>query len=545
LKSAAVYARFSSEGQREASIEDQTRSCIKLIEDRGWRIAGIYSDRAISGATTLRPDYQRLLKDARDRVFDVVVSEGLDRLSRDPEATAGLYKLMSFLGIAIVTRTEGEVTDLHIGLKGTMNALFLKDLAIKTHRGIEGRVRQGKSGGGRAYGYRVVSQRDANGEAVRGLRAIESAEAEIVRRIFREFAAGNSPRAIARGLNAGAIPGPSGKPWRDTTIRGHATRRTGILRNDLYVGRLVWNKQTYVRDPTTGKRLARVRNQNERITIDVCELRILDDDVWDNVQNRLEKVRSSPGVVKSRRTEFWKQRRPKHLLTGLTYCGECGGHMAAIGKDYLACGAARSGAGCDNRRSIRRTRVEAVVLEGLKTHLMAPELVAEFIRAFHEEVNHKRATDDMQRQGNEQELGRVSKKLRGLYDAIADGLRSPGLQNELLALEGRQAELRKTVEAAPPPAPRFHPKLADLYRQQVTELHAALNDPEARTEAAEILRTLVERITVRSDLNGHMVVLTGDIVKLLALPGGQVPASFESSVKVVAGVGFEPTTFRL
>ena len=93
MKRAAVYARFSSEGQREASIEDQTRSCVKLIEDRGWRIAGIYCDRAISGATTLRPDYQRLLRDARDHVFDVVVSEGLDRLSRDPEATAGLYKL--------------------------------------------------------------------------------------------------------------------------------------------------------------------------------------------------------------------------------------------------------------------------------------------------------------------------------------------------------------------------------------------------------------------------------------------------------------------
>ena len=309
----------------------------------------------------------------------------------------------------------------------------------------------------------------------------------------------------------------------------------GILRNDLYVGRLVWNKQTYVRDPSTGKRLARVRNPSERITIDVPELRIVDNEVW---RARAGSPRHDQGFArrtKSRRTEFWKQRRPKHLLTGLIYCGECGGHMTAIGRDYLACGAARSGAGCSNRRSIRRTRVEAVVLEGLKTHLMAPELVAEFVRAFHEELNRKRATDDLQREGNEQELLRVSKKLRGLYDAIADGLRSPGLQNELLALEGRQTQLRKAADAMPSPAPRFHPKLAELYRKQVTELHAALNDPEARTEAAEILRTLVERITLRSDASGHTVVLTGDIVKLLALPGGRVPASFESSVKVVAG----------
>jgi DNA invertase Pin-like site-specific DNA recombinase len=202
VKRAAIYARYSSEGQREASIEDQVRNCIKLIEDCGWQVAGTYSDRGISGATTLRAGYQRLLDDARNRLFDVLVVEGLDRLSRDPEATAALYKRMSFHGIAIVTRIDGEVNELHIGVKGAMNAIALKDLAMKTHRGIEGRVRQGKSGGGRAFGYRVVKQRDAKGEPVRGLREIEPMEAEVVQRIFREFAAGCSPRAIARGLNA-------------------------------------------------------------------------------------------------------------------------------------------------------------------------------------------------------------------------------------------------------------------------------------------------------------------------------------------------------
>jgi DNA invertase Pin-like site-specific DNA recombinase len=159
----------------------------------------VYCDRAISGATTLRPDYQRLLSDARQKTFDVVVAEGLDRLSRDPEATAAFYKLATFQKIQIQTVAEGEVNDLHVGLKGTMNALFLKDLAIKTHRGIEGRVRQGRSEGGRAYGYRAT--RAAGGEAERGTRIIVDCEAKIVRRIFERFAAGLSPRAIARELN--------------------------------------------------------------------------------------------------------------------------------------------------------------------------------------------------------------------------------------------------------------------------------------------------------------------------------------------------------
>jgi DNA invertase Pin-like site-specific DNA recombinase len=535
VKKAAIYARFSSEGQREASIEDQVRNCTALIRDRGWQIAGIYSDRAISGATTLRPDFQRLLSDARKQAFDVVVAEALDRLTRDQETTAGLYKQLTFLDIAIVTRAEGEVSELHVGLKGTMNALYLKDLALKTHRGIEGRVRKGRSGGGRAYGYRAVPPGPDTGEDARGLRIIDPVEADIIRRIYREFAAGRSPRAIARGLNTDGIPGPSGKPWRDTTIRGHATRRTGILRNDLYAGRLVWNKQIYVRDPSTGKRLARVRDRAERIEVDVPELRIVGHELWDAVQRRLDGIRSSDRSAKIRRTEFWKERRPKHLLTGLIYCGKCGALMTAIGQDYLACTAARNGVGCSNRRSVRRGRIEEVVLEGLKTRLMAPKLVEEFIRSFHEELNRQSAASDLLREASQQELDRVTKKLRGFYDAIADGLRTPGLHAELMALEARQAELKEAIETTPPPAPRFHPRLAELYRQQVSELRIALNDPGGRTEAAAILRTLIDRIAVRGDGQDLVLELTGNIVKMLALPGGQVPAPFESSVKVVAG----------
>jgi DNA invertase Pin-like site-specific DNA recombinase len=78
----------------------------------------------------------------------VVVAEALDRLSRDQEDVAALYKRLSFAGVRIVTIAEDEVTDLHVGLKGTMNALYLKDLAQKTRRGLEGRIRQGKSAGG-------------------------------------------------------------------------------------------------------------------------------------------------------------------------------------------------------------------------------------------------------------------------------------------------------------------------------------------------------------------------------------------------------------
>ena len=465
----------------------------------------------------------------------MVVAEGLDRLSREQVTTAALFQQLSFLCIMIFTRAEGEVNELHVGLKGTMNALFLKDLAIKTHRGIEGRVRQGKSGGGKAYGYRVPNHRTADGTPVRGDREILAAEAAIVRRIFAEFAAGKSPRAIARGLNGEGVKGPSGKFWRDTAIRGHATRRTGILRNELDVGRPVWNKLIYRRNPDTGKRVSRTREQHEHIVSEVPELRIVDQSLWDAVQLRLNAIHASPLSEKQRKSEFWKHRRGNHFFTGRLYCGECGGSLAAVGKDYLACTAARSGAGCSNRKSVRRNRVELVVLEGLKTQLMAPELVEEFIRGFHEELNRQNLANELQKAHDQTELLRTTRRLKGLYDAIADGLRSPGLNEQLLELETRQTELSRLVQSAPVPAPRFHPKLAEVYRTTVADLHAALDNPEARTEAAEILRGLVERITVRADAQGPVLEITGDIVKLLALPGHTVPSPLESSVKVVAG----------
>jgi hypothetical protein len=126
-----------------------------------------------------------------------------------------------------------------------MNALFLKDLAQKTRRGLEGRVRQGRSGGGLCFGYDVVRAVDASGEPVAGGRTINEAEAAVVRRIFAEYAQGRPPRAIARGLNADRIPGPFGGTWGPSTINGNAGRGTGILNNALYLGRLVWNRLRY------------------------------------------------------------------------------------------------------------------------------------------------------------------------------------------------------------------------------------------------------------------------------------------------------------
>jgi DNA invertase Pin-like site-specific DNA recombinase len=264
----AIYARYSSDKQRDASIADQLRICREFAARQGWTVVQEFTDHAISGATLLRSGFQALMREALNRRFDVVLAESLDRFSRDQEDTAGLFKRLTFAGVNIVTLAEGDITHLHIGFKGTMNALFLKDLAQKTHRGLRGRVENGKAGGGLCYGYRVL--RTLNGATVTtGEREIEPTEAAIVQRIFREFITGHSPKQIAKTLNREGISGPFGGKWSPSTIHGNPKRGTGILNNELYIGRMVWNRLRYVKNPDTGKRVSRLNPSSEWITTDV------------------------------------------------------------------------------------------------------------------------------------------------------------------------------------------------------------------------------------------------------------------------------------
>src|SRR6266851_3664902 len=195
----ALYARYSSDQQRAASIADQQRTCRAYADrQKDWVVVADYTDAAMSGASLMRPGFQSLMRAALAGAFEVVLAESLDRFSRDQEDTAGLFKRLTFAGVRIVTVSEGDIGHLHVGLKGTMNALYLHDLAEKTRRGLRGRVEAGRSGGGVSYGYRVV--RVLEGQP-RGEREIHPREAAIVQRIYRAFVAGISPKAIGKTLN--------------------------------------------------------------------------------------------------------------------------------------------------------------------------------------------------------------------------------------------------------------------------------------------------------------------------------------------------------
>jgi hypothetical protein len=174
---------------------------------------------------------------------------------------------------------------------------------------------------------------------VRGDRTINLAEAAVVRRIFRDYAAGKSPKRIAVELNMDGITAPGGGQWGFSTLNGNVSRGNGVLNNELYVGRLIWNRQHFIKAPETGKRQGRLNPKEDWIVQEVPELRIIDDVLWQAVKDRQAKL-----LFKCDQTAIptWDRRRPRYLLSGLVRCGRCGGGCAMISKDQLGCSAARN-----------------------------------------------------------------------------------------------------------------------------------------------------------------------------------------------------------
>jgi site-specific DNA recombinase len=270
----AVYARYSTDKQSETSIKDQVRLCRARAQREGWNVVKVYADAAITGTFRHRPEYLEMVSDALAGQFDLVLAESLDRLARSLEETARFFNQLSFVNVKILTLTEGPISEINVSIGGLLGELYVKNLADKTRRGLIGRIDAGKSAGGRSFGYDLVGGVDADGKPITGELTINPGEAAVVEEILRRFASGEGPRAIARDLNRRRVPGPGGRLWGDTTIRGHAKKGTGLINNELYTGRRIWNRSKWIKNPDTGRRVQRLNAPSEWKTHEVTHLRI-------------------------------------------------------------------------------------------------------------------------------------------------------------------------------------------------------------------------------------------------------------------------------
>ena len=546
MTTAILYARYSTAMQSQASVEDQFRLLRQRAEREGWTVLAEHADRAISGTVRDRPGLMACMEAIESDGAAILLSESLDRLSRDQEDQANLYKRVRFAGARIVTLSEGEIGAIHIGMSGTMAALFIEQLGEKVRRGQLGVVAKGRIPGGLSYGYRQVRKFGDDGEPIKGLREIDEAQARIVRRIFTEYAEGASPLAIARQLNAEGIPSPRGGIWRANAIHGSRKRKNGIVHNELYRGRILYNRQTFMKDPETRKRVSRPNAEEAMVATEVPELRIIDEALWQCVQARLAQFAG---------TRPERARRPKRLLSGFLKCGHCGGSYTIVAKDYWACTTRRTGGSCDNAAHIREADAEERIWAAINHHMLHPDVIAAYLDEIRKGAAAERRRLIAARAAEDQRLKEIEREQDRIVDAIVSGVPPERLKAKSLALE----EERVSIEAARTSLDELdgllaHPALAESYRRRCESLAALVGQDEKNIPGArELLASMIEKIEVFPRANGERggdLLLHGDLAAILGLnPKTQKPATSEgdgqSLQTVVAGVGFEPTTFRL
>jgi hypothetical protein len=448
---------------------------------------------------------------------------------------AGIYQLLDYAGVRLVTVEEGEIDEMKIGFKGTMNALVLKALALKTRRGLRGQVERGKMAGGLSYGNRVAS---------RGVWEIVPEQAAVVLRIFRLYAPRISPVAIAKQLNAEGIPGPDGCAWSPSTIHGHMGRGTGILNNEMYVGVYVWPKQRFRKNPRTGKRIARPVPDSERGRYPRLHLRLdeLTEELWQAVKARQTVTRHT---MKAARVHG---RRPVHLFSKLTKCAECGGGYNVSSRDELRCFNHVKRGTCSNTKTIGRRDLETRALKALKEQFLGePVAFAEFCEAFTSEMNRLRREHRARLATAPREITAINRRSKEILDLLLSCWRDEAWKEELRTIERRRAELEATIAAAAhaePPLPALLPNMRAVYQERVAQLAAALEqrDDEQRERAREAVRALIQKIVIPADVRQPLMVF-GDLGKMLAAAAGGRDGSTLAAVAYDGCGGSQPSEF--
>lgn len=523
LQRAVIYARFSTEMQSDRSTEDQITLCRTYADQHSYQVVGVYEDKAKSGASIFgRDGLQQLLVDANQQKFDVIIVEALDRLARDMEDMAGMYKRMSFLGIKIMAVHDGEANTVLVGLRGLVSQMFREDNAHKVRRGLSGRVKQGLSAGGKAYGYTPNPMK--KGELI-----INDHEANVVRRIFREFVSGKSPRAIVKDLNNDRIAPPRGKHWAASTLNGSAQRHNGILRNPIYGGKLVWNRVRMIKDPDTGKRISRINPKDQWEWADKPELRIIDEETFQKAQALKEETGHA---------SFFRQRRPKHLLSGLLRCGCCGSGMSTFGADKsgrkrLRCSGYAERGICEKPKTYYLDSVEDTFLDILQTELRHPEVISAYVKEYHAERKRLELERTKGRALLEKRMADMDAEANRILDIVVKTDTPP--EYALSRLQELSVEKKKAVaELEKMPMPEkvlsLHPNALAYYEKQLATLGKCIGETlaEGDLEVATALRDIVSKITINPAEDGFTLTIQGDLRKLI---GGEVPAT------ITVGIG--------
>jgi len=508
-----IYARYSSDAQREASLDDQVRNCAQYCTRAGWAAPVVFSDAAMSGTHAERPGYRALIEAVERGQFDVLLVDDMSRLSRDSNESGRIMRRLAWHGVRMIGVSDGTDTsrdghELDTGIRAVINEHYVRDLAKKTHRGLTGRALDGASAGGLPYGYVVTST---------GQRAIHPEQAAIVCRIYDEYLGGKSARQIATGLNADGIPAPRGDTWAASAIRSDLKRGIGILANPIYMGQQIWNRSHWIKHPETRRRVRKERPPSEWVITHHAELAIIDRNTFEAAKLRAEgRSISMPSM---------KGRPPQHLLSGILRCGECGGPIVAIDRTRYGCSRAKESGICASKLRFDRATAEQAMLAGITRELLSEDAFRAFQQAAQEVI--KRNAPDLG--ALQRTLAKAQGEQTNILTAIKAGIFTASTKGELEACE-RAIESAKSAlaEAKTAQPARILPLARAAWLRYTRDLANHARDIHTARTALRAL--LGSDITVRQNEKGDPIAeIANSSVQITVVAGAGYVHSLTSA----------------
>lgn len=487
---AVIYARYSSHGQTEQSIEGQLRDNHAWAEQHGITIIGEYIDRALTGTKDQRPDFQRMIEDATKRQFEMVIVWKLDRFARNRYDSAIYKARLKKYGVKVVSVKE-NITDspegiILEGLLESMAEYYSANLSQNIKRGQRESVAKGTWCGGKVpYGYRNVNKK----------LVVDDKEAEIVRYVFRQYADGVSKKDIVQELTKRGIRTRDGKPMTINTF-------TRVLTNPAYTGRFTYNGETIP---------------------DLSE-RLIDDETFARVQKRIQKNAHAPGAFTA---------KVDYLLSGKVYCGHCGAAMiGASGTsktgaiyNYYTCVNKKRKHSC-KKKNERKDFIEWYVVEQTLLYILAPSRAAHVAKAVVRE--YKKEFSDSRIDDLEKALRQIDRELEKLVDAIMDSpkVAHKKIYERMEVLEAQKADMEADLSRL---------RVAQGIQLTETEVRAWLKkfcagdpmDEEFRKRIIDVFINSVylydDRLVVFYNMRGGKQVSYIDLINSADLPADDPP----------------------
>jgi DNA invertase Pin-like site-specific DNA recombinase len=549
----AAYARVSSDRQNPLSPTDQVRKCREFADSNTLIVLEdhIYMDED-SGVGSDRPAFQRLLNAALSpgRPFNTILVDDTSRLSRSQWESMRTIEKLKFAGVRVVFISQGidtdsEQSDVQMTVHGLVDSLYVKELAKKTHRGLESCALQGLHTGGRCFGYSTV----AVGEGESRRLVVNETEAAVVKEIFEMFATGLSLKKIAKCLNSKCVPSPRSSrsrnrgTWCPTAIRA-------MLKRELYKGEIVWNRSKFVKVPGTNKRRSKPRPESEWKRLSAPELTIVSNDLWNSAQSRFKSL-GDAHTGQDRRGLLHRSLTSPYLFSGLLKCGVCGINLIIASgggkKPKYVCSGYFNRGTCSNKLYIRQDELEERLLSKLRAELLQPEEIEFAIEIFGRQLRSSLASVSSKLGEMRSRKEKLEREIHNFTRAIAENGHSKYIIEEIAVREKEISGITDRLLSSTPDS--IEAQIGEVRRLveegiQTLQSLSKLESSAAKEELHSHLSAV--RMYPSMDGEGWYYIAEGAWDLLGTDPlAPHVRVCEEGRIRMVAGGGFEPPIYGL